>query len=40
MLMMARSLERVTNIAEAERCLVEGSIVEDERPKANATKRL
>jgi phosphate transport system protein len=44
MLMMARALERAgdraTNIAEAVRYLVEGTIVEEERPKANATKTL
>jgi phosphate transport system protein len=44
MLMMARALERAgdraTNIAEVVRYLVEGTIVEEERPKANATKAL
>ena len=44
MLMMARALERAgdraTNIAEAVRYLVEGIIVEEKRPKANATKAL
>jgi phosphate transport system protein len=44
MLMMARALERAgdraTNIAEVVRYLVEGTIVEEERPKANATKTL
>ena len=44
MLMMARALERAgdraTNIAEAVRYLVEGTIVEEDRPKGNATKAL
>ncbi|KAB2911273.1 MAG: phosphate signaling complex protein PhoU [Hyphomicrobiaceae bacterium] len=44
MLMMARALERAgdraTNIAEDVRYLVEGTLVEEERPKANATKGL
>jgi len=44
MLMMARALERAgdraTNIAEDVRYLVEGTIVEEERPKADVTKTL
>jgi phosphate transport system protein len=44
MLMMARALERAgdraTNIAEAVRYLVEGTIVEADRPKGNTTKAL
>jgi phosphate transport system protein len=44
MLMMARTLERAgdraTNIAEIVRYLVEGTIVEADRPKGNTTKAL
>jgi phosphate transport system protein len=44
MLMMARTLERAgdraRNIAEMVRYLTEGAIVEEKRPKANATKTL
>jgi phosphate transport system protein len=44
MLMMARAIERAgdraTNIAESVRYLVGGTLVEEERPKANTTKTL